>query len=257
MVVRPPPSTKRGRELSLLLPLSAKTQLGMQRISVLKHPLFYHIQPRMSLGPTIWLCPRLCHGLIHLLRRPCRPFFRRISFRPGRAAVEPPPLVRPRLSWTTNSITLIVLHRRHPTTAVGTSRPPCIVSPSIVSSEGPIGPVFTVSIQRATRAATSATPLLGVLSPDAPSSGSTPDAPFEIPTSTIEFVQSIEQYSHTGCAREQHAEPLCETAIWHLLPVNPSVPPDAFLLYAPSKKRPLLSKVRFLAENRPPLHGRR
>ena len=64
MVLRPPPSTKRRRELSLPPPLSVRTQLGVQRTSVLRRPLFRRIQPRVSLGPPAWLCPWLSFGCV-------------------------------------------------------------------------------------------------------------------------------------------------------------------------------------------------
>lgn len=96
--------------------------------------------------------------------------------------------------------------------ALRTPRPPRIVSPSGVLSEGPIiGPVYTVTIHRVTHAATSATPLVDVFSPDAPSSASAPAASSEIPISIeIEHVESVERYTHTGWVRDQRAEPVCD-----------------------------------------------
>ena len=88
-------------------PLSVHAQLGVQRISVVTHPLFCLMQPHVSPGPTVHLCPRLRLGCLHLLRRPCRPLVGRVSFRPGHATVEPPPQMQPMDSTT------LIGHRRH------------------------------------------------------------------------------------------------------------------------------------------------
>lgn len=142
--------------------------------------------------------------------------------------------------------------------AVWTPRPPSIVLISGVSSEGPVAHVYILPTQRATRAATSATLLLGVLSPDSPSSGSTPAAPSVILTSTnINLVQSFERYSHTGWAREQSAEPLCDAASlvrppWKSLGSTGQPPLTCSVLKTP----PVVRSTLFTGK-RAPLHERR
>ena len=67
----------------------------------------------MSPGPTVdkfRLCPRLRLCCLHLLRRPCRPFFRRGSFRLGLAVAEPTLLASPRPPLVVVSIDRILLH---------------------------------------------------------------------------------------------------------------------------------------------------
>ena len=73
--------------------------LPVQRLScapiqiVRRPPLLRLIQPRVSPGRTVHKLrsgPRLCLCCLHLLRRPCRLFFRRGSFSLGPAVTEPP-----------------------------------------------------------------------------------------------------------------------------------------------------------------------
>ena len=72
------------------------------------------------------LSPRLRLCCIHLLRRPCRPFFRRGSSRLGPAVAEPPLLASFKLPWITGSIDRILLRDQPPSrenrTRLGTPR---------------------------------------------------------------------------------------------------------------------------------------
>ena len=112
-----------------------------------------------------------------------------------------------------------------------------------------IDPVPTVPIQQATDAATPAPPLLGALPADAPGRTSTPAALPEVPSpAEIEFIKSVERYTHTDWAREQRAEPVCDAAIRYLLLGRPSVVPEDFFLHLAPHKRPPLSDVRSLAD---------
>ena len=67
----------------------------------------------MSPGPTeanFRLCPRLRLCFIHLLRRPCRPFSRRGSFRLGPTVTERPLPASRRPAWSMVSIDHIFLY---------------------------------------------------------------------------------------------------------------------------------------------------
>ena len=93
-------------------------------------------------------------------------------------------------------------------------RPPRGASPAQVTPWPSIDPVPTVPIQHTTDAATPAPPLLGTFSPEAPRRASTLAALSEMPSpAEIEFLESVERYSHTDRARERHAEPVCDAAI--------------------------------------------
>ena len=85
----------------------------MRQRPVLRRPLLCLIQPRVSSGTTknkFRLFPRLCLYCLHLLRRPCRPFFRRGSSRLGRAVAESPLLASLTPPWIMVLIDRILLH---------------------------------------------------------------------------------------------------------------------------------------------------
>ena len=88
---------------------------------------------------------------------------------------------------------------------------------------------------------------LGALPPEAPRRVSTPVALPEMPSSAeIEFIESVERYSHTDWAREQRAEPVCDAVVRYLLLSSPSVLPDNFLLHqAPRKLPPVVRSALF------------
>ena len=108
----------------------------------------------LSPGPTVRLCPRLRLGCLRLRRRPCLPSSMGSHFDP-----DTPPSSRRRWYAPGCRRLRIYLLGSYFTAATqpATVRTPGIVFPSGVSSEGPIGPVDTVPIQRATHAASSFT----------------------------------------------------------------------------------------------------
>ena len=182
MAYRPPPSIKRRRELSLPPPLSVQTQLGVQRILV--------IRP-------------ICSVSFSLACRPGEPCSvargsasAAFTFSDGPAvpsSVESHPHAPPssRRRWYASGCcghriqppgTYLIA--RHPTsrranTALVSDRPAFGRFVRI-----PLGPVYTVPIQRAIDSVYRATPLLGVLSPDIPLSANTPAAHSEMSTSS-------------------------------------------------------------------------
>ena len=203
----------------------------------------------MSTGPTAHkfrLCPRLRFCCLHLLRRPCRLFFRWSSFRLGPTVAEPPLLVTSghRGKWF-RSIGSTPPTAPRPAPTARKPRPPRSASPS----QSSIDPVTTVPIQYAINSATPAPPLLGSLPPETPRRIITPAALAEMPSpAEIEFIESVERYSHTDWVREQRANAVCNFAIRCLLLGSPSVLPDELLLHLAPHKRPSLSNVRSLAD---------
>ena len=132
-----------------------------------------------------------------------------------------------------------------PAPAARKPRPPRSVSPNQVAPGPSIDPVPNVPIQHTTDAAAPDPPLLGTLPPEAPRRVSTPAAlPETQSPAEIEFLESVERYSHTDWAREQRDELVCNDAIRYLLLGRPSVRPDDFLLHLAPRKRPPLSEVR-------------
>ena len=243
--------TKQRRKPSLLLFLSITTQPSTQRIQVLRNPLPCLIQPRVSPGPTVIksrLCPRLRLCCPHLHRRLCRFSSRRGSFRLGPSVAKLPLLASPRPPWTMVSIVRILLH------------PPSYDQPPRRASRARLGPphlqrflpgspVPTVPIRFPTDAVTPAPPSLGILPPDAPRRARTPAALPEIPSPTeIEFIESVERYTHSDRAREQRAEPVCDAAIRYRLLDSPSILPNDFFVHLAPDKRPPLSDLRSLAD---------
>ena len=126
-------------------------------------------------------------------------------------------------------------------------RPPWITGSQVAA--GPfIDPVSAAPIQHATDAAITP-PLLGALRPEASRRVSTPAVPPEMSSPVeIEFIESVDRYSPTDCAREQRSEPICDAAIQHLLLGSSSVIPNNFLLHAPPHNLSPLSEVRSLAD---------
>ena len=77
----------------------------------------------------------------------------------------------------------------------------------------------------------------------------TPAALPEMPSlAEIEFIESVERFSHTDWVHEQRTEPVCDAAIRYLLLGRPSVVPDDFLLRLAPHKCPPLLEARSLAE---------
>ena len=191
-----------------------------------------------STSSILLTCPRLRLCCLHVLRRPCLHCFRRGSSRLGPAVVEPPLLASLRPPWITVSIDRILLHDQPPPRENRARAPPSQVAP------GPsIDPVPAALIQHATDAAPPAPPLLGALPPEAPWRVSTPAALPEMPSPTeIEFIESVERFSHNDWAREQRAKPVCDAAIRYLLLGSPSVLPDDFLLHLAPHKHPSFRK---------------
>ena len=144
---QPPPSTKRRRKLSLLPSLSALCRHRPSWAYNGPRSLNAHCFVLFSLacrrGQPFGCARGSASALFTISDGPAIPL-RRISFRPGRAAVEPPPLARHRRPWTTDSITWIVLHRRYQSSrladiapaldsfalghSVRRSHPPCLYS---------------------------------------------------------------------------------------------------------------------------------
>ena len=136
-------------------------------------------------------------------------------------------------------------------------RSPRSAPPSQVAPGPSFDPVPAVPIQHVTDAATPAPPLLGVRPPEAPRRLSTPAALPEIPSpAEIEFIESVERFSHTNWAREQRSEPGCDAAIRYILVGSPSVLPDYFLLHLASQAPPVVGSALF-SRKRAPLHRRR
>ena len=101
-----------------------------------------------------------------------------------------------------------------PVPAARKPRPPQSASTAQVAPGPSIDTVPTVPIQHTTDAATPAPPLLGTLPWEAPRRVSAPAALPETPsTAELEFLESVEWYSHTDWAREQRAETVCEADI--------------------------------------------
>ena len=201
------------------------------------------IQPRVLPEPTedkFRLRPRLRLCCLHFVRRPCRPV--RSSLRLGLAVAEPPLLTILRPPWIMVSIDRILLHlpsHDQPPPRENPARAP----PSQVAPGPSIDPVPAALIQHATDAAPPAPPLLGALPPEAPWRVSTPAALPEMPSPTeIEFIESVERFSHNDWAREQRAKPVCDAAIRYLLLGSPSVLPDDFLLHLAPHKHPSFRK---------------
>ena len=146
---------------------------------------------------------RLC--CLDLLRRPCRPFFRRGPFCLGPAVVEPPLLASLRSPWmmffrsigsySTNCLT---------TSPNRANTVPALERLAFAGSPRPsIDPVTPP-----------APPLLGALPPEAPRRVSTPVALPETPSpAEIEFLESVERYSQTDSAREQRTERVCDAGV--------------------------------------------
>ena len=63
-----------------------------------------------------------------------------------------------------------------------------------------------------------------------------------------EFIKSVERYSHTDWAREQHTERICVSATRHLLLKCPSVLSDDFPFHLASNKRVTVDGSALLAD---------
>ena len=183
--------------------------------------------------------------------RPCRPFPRRGSFRLESAVAKLPLLVRLRPPWAIASLMRVLLHtlsldqpaRRASHARLGPPRLQ-MFSPNLPST------LFRLCRFRPTTdAATPAPPLVGTLPPHAPRRASTPAALPEIPSpAEIEFIEYFERRTHSDRAREQCAEPVCDTVTRYLFLGCPLLLPNDFFLHLAPHKRPLLSEVRSLAD---------
>ena len=206
------------------LSLSITTQPSKRRIQVLRSPLLFLIQLRVSPGPTAIksrLCPWLHRCRLHLYRRPCRPFPRRGSFRLGPAVAKLPLLACLLPPWTMVSLVRILLQPS------SHDQPPLRASRARLGSPriqrffpGPQSILFWLC-----RFDPPSWPphlprhCLVHSPPDVPRRASNPAAFPEIPSpAEIECIESVaaeivlidyfKQYSHSEWAREQRAEPV-------------------------------------------------
>ena len=175
------------------------------------------------------LRPRLRLCCLYLLRRPCRPFFRRGSFRLGLAVVALPLLASLRPPWIAK-IAPASERLAFSDCTRALYRPSSYCADPTHHRRGHTCSVFTWYPPS-----------------EAPRRFSTPDAlPETSSPPEIESLESVEQCSHTDWAREQRAEPMRDATIRYLLLGCPSVLPDDFLLrLAPRNPPPIVGRARF------------
>ena len=167
------------------------------------------------------LCPRPHLCCRHLLRRPCRSFFRRDSSRIGPAVAEPPLPASLRPPWITCSRDRILRHDQpSPRENLARRGAPCLLRlhpgpPSTQFLLCRVGtpqmrphllrPYVVPSLQRH----------IGVSAPQQLYPRALPEVPSP---AEIEFIVYVERFSHTDWAREQLAEPV----LWRRYMVYPS-----------------------------------